>query len=143
VMRLSRTFAARLSAFSEVEALLREFALDAGLCHEDSMRLLLIVEELFTNTVRHGHGGDCDAPVDVTLGAAAAHLELAYEDTAPQYDPLEAARQADVSSPLEQRPVGGLGMLLTVAMSSAARYVYVNGRNRVELTLLRSATRGL
>jgi len=101
VMRLSRTFAARLSAFSEVEALLREFALDAGLCHEDSMRLLLIVEELFTNTVRHGHGGDCDAPVDVTLGAAAAHLELAYEDTAPQYDPLEAARQADVSSPLE------------------------------------------
>jgi anti-sigma regulatory factor (Ser/Thr protein kinase) len=143
VRRLSRTFVARLSAFSEVEALLQQFARDAALCHEDSMRLLLIVEELFTNTVRHGHGGDCDAPVGVTLAAAAAHVELAYEDTAPPYDPLEAARQADISSPLEQRPVGGLGMLLTVAMSSAARYVYVDGRNRVELTLVRSETGGV
>ena len=87
--RLSGTFAARLTAFGEVEALLQEFALRVGLRHEDSMRLLLIVEELFTNTVRHGHGGDCDAPVDVTLGAAAAHVELAYEDTAPDRGDVE------------------------------------------------------
>jgi anti-sigma regulatory factor (Ser/Thr protein kinase) len=138
--RVSRTFPARLSAFSEVVALLEEFGLNAGLGREDAMRLLLIVEELFTNTVRHGHGGDSDAPVDVTLSTAAAHVQLTYEDTAPQYDPLAAARHADISSPLEHRPVGGLGMLLTVTMSSDARYVHVNGRNRVELTLVRSVT---
>ena len=99
--RLSRTFAARLTAFGEVEALLQEFALRVGLRHEDSMRLLLIVEELFTNTVRHGHGGDCDAPIGVTLGAAAAHVELAYEDTAPPFDPIEhlAGSPVDLAMP--------------------------------------------
>jgi hypothetical protein len=43
-------------------------------------------------------------------------------------------------SPLERRPVGGLGMVLTLALSSAARYSYVDGRNRVDLTLARSAS---
>jgi anti-sigma regulatory factor (Ser/Thr protein kinase) len=140
MIRLSGTFSARLGAFSEVRALLQEFGLRAGLCRDDALRLTLIVEELFTNTVHHGHGGDCDAPVDVILGAQAGHVELTYQDTAPQYDPLAAARHGDVFSPLELRPVGGLGMLLTLALSSAARYSYVDGRNRVDLTLARGAS---
>jgi anti-sigma regulatory factor (Ser/Thr protein kinase) len=56
MIRLSGTFSARLGAFSEVRALLHEFGLRAGLCRDDALRLTLIVEELFTNTVHHGHG---------------------------------------------------------------------------------------
>jgi anti-sigma regulatory factor (Ser/Thr protein kinase) len=138
VTRISGSFAARLCTFADIRSLLEEFGRSAALDTEDCLRLTLIVEELFTNTVRHGHGGDCDAPVDVTLTAETTQVVLTYQDSAPQYDPLTAARRADLSSPLETRAVGGLGMLLTVAMSLQATYSYVEGRNRVELTLRRS-----
>ena len=136
--RTSGSFAARLCAFADIRSLLEEFGRSAELGPEDCLRLTLIVEELFTNTVRHGHGGDCDAPVDVTLAAEATQVALTYQDSAPQYDPLAAARRADLSLPLETRAVGGLGMLLTVAMSLQASYSYVDGRNRVELRLARA-----
>ena len=137
--RLAGTFPARLPAFSEIKRLLEEFALSAALAREDCLRLTLIVEELFTNTVGHGHGGDSDATVEVTLEVRSGQIELTYQDSAPPYDPLTAARHADTTSPLEQRPVGGLGMLLTVALCREARYIYVHGRNRVELTLVTSS----
>ena len=135
--RTSGRFAARLCAFADIRSLLEGFGRSAGLDPEDCLRLTLIVEELFTNTVRHGHGGDCDAPVDVTLAVETTQIALTYQDCAPQYDPLAAALRADLASPLETRAVGGLGMLLTVAMSLQASYSYEEGRNRVELTLAR------
>lgn len=135
--RISRRFPARLCAFADIRSLLEEFSRDARLDPEDGLRIALIVEELFTNTVRHGHGGDCDAPVDVTLEAEMTQIALSYRDSAPPYDPLAAAARADLTSPLETRAVGGLGMLLTVAMSLQAAYSYADGCNRVDLTLRR------
>ena len=96
------------------------------------------MEELFTNTVLHGHGGDSDALVEVTLEIAEERIVLTYQDSAKAYNPLAAAQKADTALPLEQRRVGGLGMLLTVTLCQEARYSYVEGRNRVELMLARS-----
>jgi len=138
MIRLSGEFPARLGAYREIEALLQDFAARARLQRDDGLRLNLIVEELFTNTVRHGHGGDSDATVSLTLETAGASVALVYQDSARPYNPLSAAYRADTASPLEQRPVGGLGMLLTVSLCRDARYSYVEGRNRVELTLPRT-----
>lgn len=135
--RASGRFAARLCAFADIRSLLEGFGGDAGLDSADCLRMTLIVEELFTNTVRHGHGGDCDAPVDVTLAADMTEIALTYQDCAPPYDSLAAALRADLASPLETRTVGGLGMLLTVTMSAHASYSYVEGCNRVEIRLRR------
>jgi anti-sigma regulatory factor (Ser/Thr protein kinase) len=47
------------------------------------MRLQLVVEELFVNTVTYGHGGDSEAPVDVSVCIDADRVTLVYEDNAP------------------------------------------------------------
>ena len=57
VTRLNRTFPAQLRAFVQVKSLIDEFGDAAGLGREDRHKLTLIVEELFTNTVTHGHRG--------------------------------------------------------------------------------------
>ena len=136
--RLSRTFPARLSAFEQVKSLIEEFGEAAGLGREDRHKLTLIVEELFTNTVTHGHHGDSDAPVQVTLEVTDAGVELIYEDSAPQYDPVAASRRTDIESTINERRVGGLGVFLTISLTNGAVYRFVEGRNRISLTLMPS-----
>jgi anti-sigma regulatory factor (Ser/Thr protein kinase) len=137
--RLTRVFPARLRAFDQVKALIDEFAAMCELGSEDRHKLTLIVEELFTNTVNHGHRGDSDAPVFITFEEDAGDVRLIYEDSAPQFDPLAAGRRTDVDSTIRERRVGGLGILIAIGLTDKVDYSYVEGRNRLCLRL--SATR--
>jgi len=137
--RLNRVFPARLRAFDHVKALIDEFGAMAELGREDRHKLTLIVEELFTNTVNHGHRGDSDAPVYITFEEDKGDVQLIYEDSAPPFDPLAAGRRTDIDSTIRERRIGGLGILLTVGLTEKADYSYVDGRNRICLRL--NATR--
>jgi len=138
VKRLSRTFPAQLRAFEQVKSLIEEFGEAAGLGREDRHKLTLIVEELFTNTVTHGHRGDSNASVQISLEDTAAGVQLTYEDSAPQYDPVAANRRTDIESTINERRVGGLGVDLTIGLTNGAVYRFVEGRNRISLTLVPS-----
>jgi len=135
VKHLSRTFPAQLRAFEQVKALIDEFGDATRLGREDRHKLTLIVEELFTNTVTHGHRGDSNAPVQISLEETAAGVQLTYEDSAPPYDPLAASRRTDIESTINERRVGGLGVFLTIGLTNGANYRFVEGRNRISLTL--------
>ena len=127
-----------MSAFEQVKSLIDEFGEAAGLGREDRHKLTLIVEELFTNTVTHGHHGDSDAPVQISLEVTDVGVELTYEDSAPQYDPVAASRRTDIESSINERRVGGLGVFLTISLTNGAVYRFVEGRNRISLTLVPS-----
>jgi serine/threonine-protein kinase RsbW len=136
VKHLSRTFPAQLRAFEQVKALIDEFGEATGLGREDRHKLTLIVEELFTNTVTHGHRGDSNAPVQISLDDTAAGVQLTYEDSAPQYDPLAASRRTDIESTINERRIGGLGVFLTIGLTNSADYRFVEGHNRISFTLV-------
>jgi hypothetical protein len=58
------------------------------------MRLQLVVEELFVNTVTYSHGGASEAPVDVSMCIDADRVTLVYEDSAPAFQSLRQGRVA-------------------------------------------------
>jgi serine/threonine-protein kinase RsbW len=138
--RLTRVFPARLGAFDQVKALIEEFGAVAELGHEDRHKLTLIVEELFTNTVNHGHRGDCDAPVFITFEADKGDLRLIYEDSAPQFNPLATGHGDGIEATITGRRVGGLGIFITIGLTEKADYSYVEGRNRISLRLTATRT---
>ncbi|MGH2651536.1 MAG: ATP-binding protein, partial [Actinomycetota bacterium] len=74
----TRSFPARLDLLPSVAAYLEETCTAAGLVRDDCLRLTLLVEELFTNTVQHGHGGDTDAPVSLSVEVGAGEVALTY-----------------------------------------------------------------
>jgi len=96
--RHTRSFPARRDALPQVEAFLAEVCAAAGLDRAMGLRVTLLVEELFTNTVVHGHGADSDAPVQLDCEVAAGRIALVYEDTGPPHDPFAA-----VASPSRAR----------------------------------------
>ena len=134
--RLNRVFPARLLAFEQVKALIDEFGEAAELGREDRHKLTLIVEELFTNTVNHGHRGDSDAPVFITFEEDQGDVHLIYEDSAPPFDPLAAGKRTDIESTVKERRVGGLGIFITIGLTEQVDYSYVEGRNRICLRLI-------
>jgi serine/threonine-protein kinase RsbW len=130
---------ARMAALEGLLAFAGDYCAAQGVGNDDALRLTLVLEELFTNTVTHGHRGDCDAPLRVALSCTASHLRLLYEDSAPPFDPLpgleEAARQVD--RPAAQRGDGGLGLLLVAQWASSLRYAHEHGHNRLWVELPR------
>jgi serine/threonine-protein kinase RsbW len=133
--------AAGMDCLPQAIAFVEEFCRHHQVASGDGLRLSLVVEELFTNTVMHGHGGDSDAPVRIGLAADLLHLDLSYEDTAPPFDPLDhvARSKRDPGTEVFERPVGQFGLALVVSMAVRAGYEREDGWNRLRLTLRRQA----
>ena len=102
---------------------------------EANLRLTLLVEELFTNTIVHGHRRDSDEPVDIELEIRPGRIALTYEDTAPAHDPFAGVEIPDETAAVEEWPVGGLGVLLVAAMAKEVDYCRTGGRNRIRLVV--------
>ncbi len=130
---------ARMDDLDTLLAASDAFCTRHGVARSDALRLALVLEELFTNTVKHGHGGDCDAPVCIHLRAEASHVRLQYVDSAPPFDPRERIEQAarQLAQPAEQRAPGGAGLLLVAELASALRYAFEQGHNRLWIDLAR------
>ena len=133
--RRARTFPARMAALSEVAAFTAEACRDADLDREVCLRLTLLVEELFSNTVVHGHAGGSDAPVTATFDAEPGRITLTYEDTGPPHDPFASLARPDDAATVEDWPVGGLGILLVASMATDVEYQRVGDKNRIALTI--------
>ena len=135
-MRTTGTFRGRLASFAEVRALAEGFGAALGVDPRAMLRVVLVLEELFTNTVTHGYPAGREGPVWITLASRSGDIEITYEDAAPAFDPLTDA-PAPPDQPLadESRPPGGLGLALVRGLSASVGYTRVGDRNRVTLTL--------
>lgn len=124
-------FPAKLGELRHLTAFLEGFCGAQSIERSRCLRLNLVLEELFVNSIQHGYRGDCDAPVWITLDARPDAVQVTYEDTAPPFNPF--ARLPD-----PHRKIGGLGVLLTRELAAAGQdYAYLFGRNRVRLSLAR------
>ena len=133
----SAEFPARLAKLPDTASFAEDFCDRQGVDRGDALRLTLVIEELFSNTVRHGYGDDSDAPIRIALSIEDGRVAMLYEDRAPPFDPraLWSEPPAHIDAPLELRPVGGLGVHLLGELVVEARYAYEDGSNRLWLTL--------
>jgi serine/threonine-protein kinase RsbW len=100
-------------------------------------RLLLVLEELFTNVVKYGHAEDAAATtIGITLARKSGELTIEFSDDGPPFDPLIAALP-DLERPIADRPIGGLGLHILRSLVDHARYRRKGDRNHL---LLRRST---
>jgi serine/threonine-protein kinase RsbW len=131
-------FPARRDAFPRLRTFVEETCARADVPRGDCLRLLLLIEELFANTVTHGHGVDSDAPVRLVLTVTPSAIAVEYEDTARPYDPFASFAAPAEPMDLEDRPIGVLGVTLIMTMAEDVGYVLHEGRNQITFRLGRS-----
>ena len=133
----AREFPARLAAVPDTAEFAVSFCERNGISRQVALRLRLIVEELFTNSIRHGYRAESDTPIRLELAVIGGHPILKYEDTAPPYDPLQrmsVLASSDVA-PLDSPTTDGLGVFLIGKLAYGAHHVYEDGRNRLWLVV--------
>ena len=135
---------ATLDALEVIGKYVIEAADSAGLESKAAYGLRLAVDEIATNIVTHGYqeaGRTGDVAVSGTLTDAA--LTIVLEDSGIPFDPLQHVLPCDedLSLPLEERPIGGLGIMLVVNGVDDFSYRYQDGRNRNIFVVKRPGSR--
>lgn len=123
------TNAASISACAQAEAWARE----AGLPEMLILRLVLVIEELYTNTIKHGYRRESKRPVKISLCVKDGMAELEYRDHGPPFDSVRTMEIcAEQNAPIR---IGGMGLFLIQSISSKARYENDAGWNVVQLSI--------
>ncbi|HUS24682.1 MAG TPA: ATP-binding protein [Candidatus Binatia bacterium] len=129
-----RSFDADPARLPELLAFLEDCAQAQRWPPAASLRVGLLAEELFLNSVLHGYAG-ARGRVRVVLLHQPGAIELTIEDQAPPFDPFAAAAPVSAGSDPRQRPVGRLGLALVQALCPERRYERIGTTNRISVRL--------
>ena len=122
-----------INNISEVDRLHRsvsQFCRKHGLSPEIEGDLSLALEEILVNVIRHGHPEGGKHEIQVRLSLQQDWVIATVEDDGMPFNPLEAP-EPDLDSPLETRPIGGLGIHLVRNITDSWEYHRSEGRNRL------------
>jgi serine phosphatase RsbU (regulator of sigma subunit)/anti-sigma regulatory factor (Ser/Thr protein kinase) len=126
------TFPGTLDALSSIRQYVKTAAEAAGLEHSAAYNLILAVDEIATNVIEHGY---VKAGLKGNISVAAARdndvLEIRLIDTGKSFDPTAHPEidEIETSKELQDRPVGGLGIMLAKYGVDDLRYEATESEN--------------
>ena len=139
---MTKSMPATLDSLSELREFAKGSAIAAGLDEERTYKLLLAVDEMATNVILHGYK-EPRPTESITIDSEVSNGELtvALKDSAPAFDPRTRVLPdaQDLSRPLDERAIGGLGIFLAMSNVDRFDYRYEDGRN-INLFVLKVPT---
>ncbi len=117
-----RSEVARLQ--DQLEAFARQHGLAARVLHD----VQLALEEHLTNILSYGYGDKLEHQIRVRIQFSAPELRVEVEDDGRPFNPLERPAP-ELSKPIEERPVGGLGIHMMRKSLDGMEYRREGGKN--------------
>lgn len=109
-----------------IDAILR--TKEVASCTKELYAIHLVCEELVVNVVSYAYSDGAEGYLKVQIEKEEGCITLRFIDGGVAFNPLER-EMPDVSLPLEERQIGGLGIFLTVQMMDEVLYERVNDEN--------------
>ena len=101
---------------------------DIASCKKEFFALHLVIEELAVNIADYAYPDGKDGYLDVLIDKTPEEITITFKDGGTPFNPLER-KMPDITLPLEQRGIGGLGIFLTVKKMDSVTYDYRNNEN--------------
>lgn len=92
----------------------------------------LVCEELVVNVVNYAYPDGVDGYLDVNIDRDDKAITIQLRDGGVKFNPLERD-MPDTTTPLKDRPIGGLGIFITIKKMDDVRYEYVNNENVITI----------
>jgi serine/threonine-protein kinase RsbW len=130
----SRTFPAEPQQLSVLRHWVEDTAAGWQADPAELADVVLAVDELATNSTLHGYQGQ-PGMIEVVMRQAGRDLVVVLRDRAAAFDPTTVP-PPDLTLPLEERPIGGVGLHLVRHMVDELRYQRRPGGGN-EMTLVK------
>lgn len=132
----TKSFGASVDSLEAIRTFITDKCNEAGVNKKKSYALSLAVDEIATNIIKYGYSqaelSEGEGKIEVTLSHDDNQLKVVLEDTGVAFDPLQhrLPDESDINIPLEERPIGGLGIMIAQQSVDEFKYEYVNNRNQ-------------
>lgn len=126
------TIANQLAELERLEDEVERFATENQAPDQLLSMVRLVLEEVISNIIRYGYDDNQRHDIVVHVVVAARELLIEVSDDGKPFD-LTLQPEPDLSLPVEQRPVGGLGIHLVRQCMDRIEYERRDGRNWVRL----------
>jgi anti-sigma regulatory factor (Ser/Thr protein kinase) len=114
-----------------ITSFVAEACAEAGVAPEARFDLELAVEEACCNVMEHAYGG-APGELRVTFEAQGCDVVITVCDRGRPFDP-NTVPPPDMSLPLEERPIGGLGLFLMRQLMDTVQFTFTGTENRLRM----------
>lgn len=110
------TVPAQLTSLELISQYVMTVSQMAGISRKRAYKLRLAVDELVTNIIIYGcANSSAEATVEISAKIEPEILKITVIDTGIPYDPRESVFDESIlTKPIEERPIGGLGIFLSL-----------------------------
>jgi anti-sigma regulatory factor (Ser/Thr protein kinase) len=123
-----------LSEIERINTEFKEFADGRGLAAGVSQKVNIVLDDLLNNIISYGFSDDEDHQIDIDVTYTPGRLVIAITDDGMPFNPFDQVGP-DTSLSIEERDIGGLGVLLIKELMDEYQYQRHSNSNVVTLTL--------
>lgn len=118
-----------MGQLSLLNQFLEESMQEYGLEGAARMNLKLAIEEAVVNIISYAYPGKKEENITVSLEHGINRLTVVITDAGIAFDPTDKKKDPDLSLPLEERPIGGLGTFLLRQLMTDVSYTRSGNKN--------------
>jgi sigma-B regulation protein RsbU (phosphoserine phosphatase) len=122
----------QIAEISRVAVGIEAFASEQRLCVKDVRKIQIVLEELLSNIIMYGYDDERSHDIDVKVEVVETALKMTIVDDGVAFNPLDVA-SPDTNLSLEERSIGGLGILLARTMVDKISYKREEHKNVMTL----------
>jgi anti-sigma regulatory factor (Ser/Thr protein kinase) len=133
-MQMQVLFPANKKGIADANKLMEEFSESGSLSASTRAKLMIIVDELISNSLKYGSIDKENQRLELNLSFENSTLFIDYADSGVEFNPFEMeAEGLELSA--EERDIGGLGIHLVRKLTDTQSYTREHDRNKISLRL--------
>lgn len=126
-----------LEALAQATCSLEEFLQTHAAGSDACFTSILVLEEIVTNVIKYAYEDTAPHEILLEVRLSSGHVVIQVSDDGRDFNPL-AVQLPDLEQPLEERPIGGLGVHLVRNLAESVEYQRAGGRNILTAFIVRN-----
>lgn len=116
----------------QLAAFVEEVGESLGLTPSTIMNLNLAMEEAVVNVMNYAYPTGTQGDIDITAAHEDGFISFTIQDSGTPFDPT-GKEEPDLTLPAEERPIGGLGIMLVRQLMDEVSYDRIDNKNTLTL----------
>ena len=133
ILREEITLANRIDEVDRLSTFVKDFCNKLDMDRKTASGLRLALEETVVNVINYAYPPDDQGSVVIQADSDRKQVRFTVTDSGTPFDPTSVL-EADTTLDVQNRPIGGLGVLLTRKLMDSISYTRRNGMNVLSLT---------